>query len=143
MRDSGSFEASRDPGEDAAIGRSLRPRGPVRLNLTEREAPEATVLTVRGEVDILTSQKLTAQLDDIVRRHSTDAVIDLREAEFIDSVGLYILLNAQRRLRRQSRALAVICGPGAVRRTIELTRLTETLGVVSSFEEYLGNRPAA
>ncbi len=134
-----------ESGDDRVLGGSLRPRGPVRLNLTIRAAPEAeaTVLTVGGEVDIFTAPKLTTQLDDLVRRQSGDVVIDLRHAAFIDSLGLYILLNAQRRLKRQSRALALICGHGAVRRTIELTRLTETLGVVDSFEEYELRRSAA
>jgi anti-sigma B factor antagonist len=129
--------------DGSALGRSLRPRGPVRINLVAHELPGSTVLTVGGEVDVLTASRLRSYLDDIVRRQSGDAVIDLREAEFIDSMGLYILLNAQRRLRRQSRGFVVICGSGAVLRTIELTRLTETLGVVPSFEEYEQRRPAA
>ncbi len=49
-----------------------------------------------------------------------------------------MLLNAQRRLIRESRSLAVICVPGPVRRLIELTRLVETLGVVSSISEHRG-----
>ena len=63
-------------------------------------------------------------------------VIDLSEAEFIDSMGLHALLSVQRRLIRQSRRLVVICPPGAVRKAIDLARLAEPLGVVSSVEEY-------
>ena len=33
------------------------------------------------------------QLDDIVRKHTGDAVIDLSQAEFIDSFGLTVLLG--------------------------------------------------
>jgi hypothetical protein len=51
-------------------------------------------------------------------------------------LGLHALLNIQRRLNRQSRSLAVICGEGPVRYAIELARLTEALGVVSTFAEY-------
>jgi anti-anti-sigma factor len=80
------------------------------------------------------------QLDDIVRKHHGDAVIDLRRADFIDSFGLTFLLNTQRRLARQGRTLAVICGDGPVKRAIEFARLIETLGVVSSFAEYRERR---
>ena len=46
------------------------------------------MVTVTGELDVLTARKLMPQLDDIVRRHQGDAVIDLSQAEFIDSFGL-------------------------------------------------------
>ena len=65
-----------------------------------------------------------------------DAVIDLGQAEFVDSFGLTVLLNTQRRLARQGRALNVICGGGPVRRAIEFARLIEPLGVLPSLTEY-------
>ena len=128
------------PADQATLGGSLRPRGPIQLALTTRHAFEATVVTVTGELDILTARKLTPQLDGIVRRNSGDAVIDLSRAEFIDSFGLTVLLNTQRRLARQGRTLNVICGEGPVRRAIEFARLIETFGVVSSLEEYRRRR---
>jgi anti-sigma B factor antagonist len=128
-------------GHDVALGRLLRPRGPVHFNLTVRHADGATVLKVVGELDIFTASRLTSQLEEVVRRGSGDAVIDLRQAEFIDSMALYILLNVQRRLRRRSRDLVVVCGEGAVRRSIELARLTDTLGVVSDLGDYELRRP--
>lgn len=124
------------PPEHATLGRSLRPRGPIQLALSTRHAAEATVVTVTGELDVLTARKLMPQLDDIVRRHQGDAVIDLSQAEFIDSFGLTVLLNTQRRLARQGRNLTVICGEGPVRRAIEFARLIEPLGVVPSLAEY-------
>ena len=101
------------------------------------------MLTVTGELDVLTARKLTPHLDDIVRKHDGDAVIDLTRAEFIDSFGLTVLLNTQRRLERQARSLCVICGEGPVRRAIEFARLLEPLGVVPSLAEYKQRRASA
>jgi anti-anti-sigma factor len=126
----------RRPSEDPTLGGSLRPRGPIQLALTTRYEPGATVVAVAGELDILTVSKLTTRLDDAVRRRQGDVVIDLSEAEFIDSMGLHALLNFQRRLMRHARRMIVVCPPGAVRNAIELARLTASLGVVSSFAEY-------
>jgi anti-sigma B factor antagonist len=125
---------------DPTLGGSLRPRGPVQLALTTRYEPNATVFGVSGELDILTVTKLTTRLDDAIRRRRGDVVIDLSDAEFIDSMGLHALLTIQRRLIRHARALVVICPPGPVRNAIELARLAEPLGVVSSFADY---RPRA
>ena len=70
-----------------------------------------------------------------MRRHRGDVIVDLRDALFIDSAGLHILLSAHRRLTRASRRMSVLCGEGPVRRVIELARLTETLGVVAGIED--------
>lgn len=120
---------------DAPLRRSLRPRGPVRFGLSERHEGGTHVVHLDGELDVLTAPKLAAELDAVVRKQDGNLVIDLRDAVFIDSAGLHILLNAHRRLTRASRRMSVVCGEGPVRRVIELARLVETLGVVSSFEE--------
>jgi anti-anti-sigma factor len=126
----------RRPPDDPTLAGSLRPRGPIQLGLTTRYEPNATVIGVSGELDILTVSKLTIRLDDSIRRRKGDVVIDLSEAEFIDSMGIHALLTIQRRLIRHARTLVVICPPGPVRNAIELARLAEPLGVVSSFADY-------
>lgn len=118
------------------IARSLRPRGPVSFRLARRLDPEFTVLEVEGELDLLTAGRLNGEVDREVRCGRGDVVVDLRGAAFVDSAGLHILLNAQRRLTRQGRDLAVICPDGPVRRVFELARLVETLGVVESLRGY-------
>ncbi len=136
-------EAMRRSPDDPTLGGSLRPRGPIQLALTTRFEARATVIGVAGELDVLTVAKLVARLEDAIRRRRGDVVIDLSEAEFIDSMGLHALLNVQRRLIRQARTLAVVCPPGAVRNAIALARLAEPLGVVSTVEEYRLGRAGA
>lgn len=118
----------------------LRPRGPVRLALTRSAEPELTVLELEGELDLLTAGRLGTALDREVRHGAGDVVVDLRRTNFVDSAGLHILLNAKRRLTRRSRGMGVVCAPGPVRRTFELAKLTDTLGVVSSVREHRWRR---
>lgn len=124
------------PQDEPTLGGSLRPRGPIQLALTTRYEPDATVVAVTGELDVLTAPRLASRLDDIVRRRQGDVVIDLTATGFIDSLGLHALLNVQRRLARRSRHITVVCGAGPVRNAIELARLTDAFGIVSSFAEY-------
>jgi anti-anti-sigma factor len=126
---------------DVPLRRALRPTGPVRFECSERRRRGATVVHVDGEVDILTAPKLAAQLNRIVRKSSGGVVVDLRDAVFMDSAGLHVLLSAHRRVTHVSRRFAVICDDGPVRRVIELARLVETLGVVSSLRELELERP--
>lgn len=125
-------EEVRDQGP---LRRQLRPSGPVALSLEESRHLDATIVTVRGELDVLTAGRAAALLDEIVRNRSGDVVVDLRATEFMDSSGLSMLLGVHRRLTQRGRGLTVVCGPGPVRRVIELSRLTETLGVVPSLDE--------
>jgi anti-anti-sigma factor len=115
--------------DDPALADELRPRGPVQLTITEERDDAQLRLALGGELDLLTAVQFSARVDEIVRRGSGDVVVDLRGLRFIDSAGLHILLNAQRRLIRGGRRLSVWCGPGPVARAIQLARLSETLGV--------------
>ena len=121
--------------DEGPLRRELRPSGPVKLFLTESQHRGRTIVGVNGELDILTAPRVGALLDEVVRNRTGDVMVDLRETDFMDSSGLFILLNARRRLNRLGRNFSVVCGPGAVRRVLELSRLVETLGVVSEIEE--------
>jgi anti-sigma B factor antagonist len=113
-----------------SLAESLRPRGPFRLELSEDGGEgDQTLIRAQGEVDVVTAPKLALQLDKHLRTGRGDVVVDLSGTEFLDSAGLHVLLNAQRRLSRSDRVLRVLCPPGPARHVIELARLTETLGV--------------
>ena len=109
---------------------ALRPPGPVRFGTQEYRAAGIVTVAVRGELDLLTAPKLAADIGELLRDQPADVVLYLGETQFIDSAGLAILLNVQRRLERRGRQLRVICDDGPVRRVIEFARLEETLGVV-------------
>jgi anti-anti-sigma factor len=108
---------------------ALRPRGPVQFATREHRAGRIITVTVEGELDLLTAPKLVAQVDQLVRAEPGDVVLDLDETLFIDSAGLAILLNLQRRLDRRGHRLRVVCDDGPVRRVIEMARLEDTLGM--------------
>jgi anti-sigma B factor antagonist len=117
------------------LASSLRPRGPVLFSVSIRVTDGVTVVGVDGELDILTAPRLAAEIDSELRSGTNDLTVDLRQTRFFDSAGLHILLNAQRRLTRSSRAFCVVCPPGPVRRVFELAKLIDTLGVVESLSE--------
>lgn len=111
---------------------ALRPPGPVRLGMHEHRVGRIITIAVDGELDLLTAPKLAAHIDELIRAEPGDVVLDLTNTQFIDSAGLAILLNVQRRLERRGGQLKVICDDGPVMRVIELARLEEALGVVPS-----------
>lgn len=87
------------------------------------------LLAVTGEIDIATSPRLIAALNEAGTDSSDSVVVDLAGVEFMDSTGLALLVRAHRRLRGRGRGFAVVCPDGPVRRIFELTDMVETLHV--------------
>jgi len=127
---------------DGPLRGSLRPRGPVQFEIAQHRRDGYIGVSVSGELDVLTAPRLANTLLPLIRQDPGNVVIDLSQARFIDSVGLHALLNAQRRLTRRGHRLAVIAGPGQVRDMIELARLSDTLGLVFSWDELRQRRVA-
>jgi anti-sigma B factor antagonist len=117
---------------DLPLREALRPSGPARLKVEVDSKPDVMVLTIEGEVDLLTAPRLAARLTRVIRESEGDVVLDLHNVEFMDSAGMQILLNVRRRLLRASRTLSVICDDGPVKQVIQFARLTDTLGVIDA-----------
>jgi len=113
-----------------------RPPDAVEFGLnTYRDKRGRTVIVVRGELDAMTAARFGAEIGEVVRHGERDVLVDLRAVQFIDSTGMHVLLNAQRRLTRARRRLSILCEGSPVRRALELARLTETLGLEPASDE--------
>jgi len=86
----------------------------------------------RGEVDLFTAPDLKDALARAVSESTRDVVLDLCEVEFIDSTGLSLMLNAQRRMIRQRRRFFVVCPDGQVLHTLHLTGIAEGFPIYPS-----------
>jgi anti-sigma B factor antagonist len=102
------------------------------------------LLAVEGEIDIATSPRLIAALNEAVTDTTGAVLVDLSAVGFMDSTGLALLIRAQRRLSGRGRGFAVVCPEGPVRRIFDLTDMAETLHVRPSREAAVkaaGDRP--
>jgi anti-anti-sigma factor len=92
----------------------------LRLTLT-RPVPATAVITVAGELDLLTAPRLaelvTAQAATAVRT----LVVDLSAVTFLGCAGIGALARAQCDLRATGRELRVVTGSGRADRTLRLT----------------------
>ena len=87
------------------------------------------LLAVSGEIDIATSPRLIAELNSAVTDNAGPLVVDLTDVAFMDSTGLALLIDAQRRLSGRGREFAVVCPPGPLMRVFETTDMVGRLGV--------------
>src|SRR5690349_6886009 len=83
-------------------------------------APDATVVSVAGDLDIASAPALKQALGDLMGTGIRHVEIDLAAADFIDSSGLGALLWAERRLSAVGGDLAITHAEGNIGRTFEL-----------------------
>lgn len=95
------------------------------------------VLEVRGEVDILTAIHDGAFLDTVTEQSAAKLIIDLTPTQFIDCVGLSLLLRAQRRVTERGGTCAVVCPHPFTLRLIRVAGLTKRLRPVTTLEDAL------
>ena len=100
------------------------------LTITTRPAPPAaTVLTVRGEVDALTSTRLTDHLLPHLRDTVTHVIVDLTGVSFFGAAGLTVLVNARQAAVAAGVTLCVVAATRPVLRPLTMTGLDDMFDI--------------
>jgi anti-sigma B factor antagonist len=99
------------------------------LAVERRSQDGIELVLVEGEVDIATAARLISVLNSSVAEAIKSVIVDLTHVGFMDSTGLALLINANRRLSLRRKGFAVVCPPGQLRRVFEITDMIETLHV--------------
>jgi anti-sigma B factor antagonist len=110
-------------------GQSGRP--PVDPELFTAEVTEGDgemVVTVRGEIDLVTVPVLWESLVDVIL-DTKRLVVDLRETAFIDSTGLGVLVRALKRLRHGGGDLVLRSPRPNARKVLNLTGLDRVITI--------------
>jgi anti-sigma B factor antagonist len=104
------------------------------LAVERRSEDGVEFVLVEGEVDIATASKLISVLNSSVAEAIKSVVVDLTHVGFMDSTGLALLINANRRLSLRRKGFAVVCPPGQLRKVFEITDMIDTLHVCPDWE---------
>ena len=86
------------------------------------------VVHVSGEIDLSAKSLFQERLDDVIEASDDDVVVDLADVSFIDSTGLFVLLQARKRLEPAGRKLII------ARRSRPVTRVFELAGLDTLFD---------
>jgi anti-sigma B factor antagonist len=111
---------------------------PISVTLARQEPPTAVVALV-GEHDAYSSQRLENELT-VLLEEGQRIVIDLRDAEFIDSTTLSALLGARHQAERAGLGFALLLPEGdyaQVRQILRLTGLDSAFAIYNELEDAL------
>jgi anti-anti-sigma factor len=101
-------------------------------DIAVRVEQDAAVVTLRGEHETYTADKLARHISGLLAE-GMSVVVDLREATFIDSTVIGVLLAARRRAQAEELRFVLLLGSHTgwpVRRLLEVTGLVTQFDVV-------------
>jgi anti-sigma B factor antagonist len=86
-------------------------------------------IAISGELDAYTAPTLLEAITEALDSDHAWLVVDLRETEYIDSVGLGILIGGVKRASAREGDLAVACNRHNIRRVFEVSGTVDLLNV--------------
>jgi anti-anti-sigma factor len=104
---------------------------------SRREGDDAVVLVTSGELDLASSDQLEEALAEATAEGTTHVIIDLRDLQFIDSVGLSVLIRADQRVRETGGRFGLVRGGPQVQRLLELTGLASRVALADTPEQLI------
>lgn len=99
------------------------------LHLDHYHEGDVTVVTVAGEVDVLTAPQLRELLLALIDAGRMCLVVNVEQVGFLDSTGLGVLIGAWQRVRGHGGTLAVAGAPEEIRQIFHVTCLTRNFGL--------------
>lgn len=96
---------------------------PPAFDLAVRQAGSWTVVAPTGDVDIATVERVRAALAGA----AGDAALDLRQVTFLDTSGLRVIIQEDRRAQEEGRRFAVVPGSPEVLRVLEIAGVADRI----------------
>lgn len=107
------------------------------LGIAVERVGTATVLSVRGDLDLRTTPDLVVSIDAAVAEATPSAlIIDLTKVAFLAAVSMTVLIDAHRRVQGVSKFAVVANGPTTSRPLI-LMGLNETFALHADLADAL------
>ncbi|MGV4981055.1 STAS domain-containing protein [Streptomyces sp. NPDC001709] len=97
--------------------------------VAHRLAGGATIVSLHGEIDVLTAPTLSRRLDALTGGPQPDLVLDLRPVTFIDCTGLGVLCRTRNRMLARQGRLRLITESAGFRRMLRVTGLGDVFEV--------------
>ncbi|MEU6380766.1 STAS domain-containing protein [Streptomyces sp. NPDC046909] len=102
----------------------------------------ATVVELRGELDVLAALNLSARLDALTAGPRPDLVLDLRGVSFVDCGGLGLLSRARNRVLARRGRLRLVSDSPRFLRVLRCTRLAGVFEIHPDLPTALAADPA-
>jgi len=104
-----------------------------RLDVTTSDLRGSTLVGIEGEIDLSTASQLEKALL-AAAGSGKPLLVDLRKVEFMDSMGIGVLVRTSKKLGEEARAMSIVCAAGQVRRVLTVSGLDAMIPVFADLD---------
>jgi anti-sigma B factor antagonist len=91
--------------------------------LTRLEDNHTAIVALTGEMDVYSTPHAKEIMLDLLEKGYHNLVVNLQQAEYIDSTALGMLVGTLKRVREHGGDLRLVAPSARIRRLLEITRL--------------------
>ncbi len=110
--------------------------GSVSVKIGRGEHCGAQVISVAGDIDLMTAPDLKATIYEVLDSGVRDIILDMSEMDFMDSSGLGVLVSTLRRIRSEGGSICLVCQRESVLKVFSLTGLDKVFTIYSCLDDY-------
>lgn len=92
-----------------------------------RREGDRQIVEAAGQLDLSSAWELERELRRAEASDAGEILVDLTRLEFVDTVGMEVVIHAAARARHHTKRLMIRPGPASVHRTFELSGLAPLL----------------
>src|SRR5213080_2775492 len=109
----------------------------VNLDVETGTKDGASVVTLRGEIDVYTAPRLRQALIDLVEGGATQIVVDMSAVDFLDSTGLGVLVGGLKRVKSNDGELRLVVSQDRIMKIFDITGLAKVFPIFDTTDEAL------
>src|SRR5438034_630089 len=95
---------------------------------------DASLLSLRGEIDVYTAPRLRQAIIDLVEGGATRIVVDMEKVDFLDSTGLGVLVGGLKRVRVRDGSLSIVTTQDKILKIFDITGLNRVFAIHPSVD---------
>ena len=104
------------------------------LDVDTGQVGAASVLTLRGEIDVYTAPRLRQAIIDLVDGGASHIVVDMSAVDFLDSTGLGVLVGGLKRVKVKDGSLSIVTGQDKILKIFDITGLNKVFPIHDSVD---------
>jgi anti-sigma B factor antagonist len=104
------------------------------LDVDTAQVGAASVLTLRGEIDVYTAPRLRQSIIDLVDGGASQIIIDMSAVDFLDSTGLGVLVGGLKRVRVKDGSLSIVTSQDKILKIFDITGLNKVFPIHDSVD---------
>lgn len=104
------------------------------LDVETSQVGAASVLTLRGEIDVYTAPRLRQAIIDLVDGGAAHIAVDMRGVDFLDSTGLGVLVGGLKRVKVKDGSLTIVTTQDKILKIFDITGLNKVFPIFDSVE---------